>query len=435
MNRSIVRYRLYRSLGDFTLPSGHTHRPFYSRPIVPLAGIVLVVISLLIYNIPWGDNPRYVQRVQGTVLPPVHRDSSVSDIASESAAPEPVPVDAPVVQPEPPRGFTSPASKSPPPDRVVPEFSTVNVSGRVDSWEDWNSSFTDTATRTYSAIFDSARLDTLPGGVLIFSATGKDKDFLLVRRVFCTVDSVRQLVKYTFPGQSVDFGIGVGFAAGVSLRGALRPQDRTCNLQVFTPDGVPDQDDAVDPRNQFTVLLNSTPGYAYIIRTGIECTVAGGRAGSRIYYTRPSTVEFRRMVRFSMLARDAGDTVYILTANPKAIEDLSKVVRRSVINAVFVPSKEASEAEVLRNEALPNVRLHVSKPRTLDQSFVVLNDTVAIVERNVLDPEFKHTVQLKLHEAQMNRIGYPRVTSLWRGESAVLELRYLFLHYDRLVSQ
>jgi hypothetical protein len=435
MNRSIVRYRLYRSLGQFTMPSGHSNRPFYTRPIVPLTGIVLVLLSLLIYNIPWGDTPRYVNAVRGTVFPPVHRDSTVSDIPSESAAPEPVPVDEPVVQPEAPRSFTSTPPKSDPPDRVVPEFSTMSVSGRVDSWEDWNSSFTDTATRTYSAIFDSARLDTLPGGVLIFSATGKEKDFLLVRRVFCTVDSVKQLVKYTFPGQSVDFGIGVGFAAGVSLRGALRPQDRSCNLQVFTPEGVPEQDDAVDARNQFTVVLNSTPGYAYRIRTGIECTLGGGRAGSRIYYTRPATVEFRRMVRFSTLARDAGDTVYILTANPRAIEDLSKVVRRSVINALFVPSKEGSEAEALRNEALPNVRLHVSRPRTLDQSFVVLNDTVAIVERNILDPEFKHTVQLKLHEAQMNRIGYPRVTSLCKGESAVLELRYLFLHYDRLVSQ
>lgn len=435
MNRSRVRYRLYRSLGEFTLPSGHTPRPLYARPVVPLAGIVLVLLFILIYNIPWGDNPRYVRAVQATLLPAVHRDSSESDVAPEPAAPEPVPVEEPVVQPEAPLSFTAVPPKSPPPERVVPEFSTMNVSGRVDSWEDWNSSFTDTATRTYSAIFDSARLDTLPGGVLIFSATGKEKDYLLVKRVFCSVDSVKQLVKYTFPGQSVDFGIGVGFAAGVSLRGALRPQDRACNLHVFTPDGVPDQDDAVDPRNQFTVVLNSTPGYTYTIRTGIECTLGGGRAGTRIFYTRPATVEFRRMVRYSTLARDAGDTVYILTANPRAIQDLSKVVRRSVINAVFVPSREASEADALRSEALPNVRLHVSQPRKLDESFVVLNDSVAIIERNMLDPEFRHTVQLRLHETQMNRIGYPRVTSLCRGESAVLELRYLFLHYDRLVSR
>jgi hypothetical protein len=304
------------------------------------------------------------------------------------------------------------------------------VVGRVDSWEDWNSSFSDTVVRTYSAIFDSARIDTLPGGRIVFSPTGRQSDYRRVKRVFCAVDSVRQLVKYTFPGESVDFALGVGFAAGVSLQGALNPGGKTFALRSYTPEERPDGDQAKEVRNQFVVVLNSPPGYAYSIRTGIE--IADDAGGTITYYTRPSTVEFRRIIRFHTLARDAGDTVLILTANPRAIEEISKVVRRSLVDAVFVPAHDPSEASQLRSESLPNVRLHVSVPRKLEQSFVVFNDSEAIVETNRPDPDFEHTGRLKLKPAQLSRIGYPRVTQFRDREESVEELRLLFLHYDRL---
>ncbi len=321
-----------------------------------------------------------------------------------------------------------------PPEKERPDYSPVSVSGRVDSWEDWNVSFSDSISRTYSAIFDAARLDTLSGGRLVFSPTGKQKDFLPVKRVFCTVDSVRPLVKYAFPGQSVDFVLGVGFAAGISLRGRLNPLQKTCDLEQFNPEREPITDESDIMRNQFVVMFSATPGYAYVIRTGIECVFPGEGKYTKTYYMRPAIVEFRRMVRYAALARDAGDTVLILTANPRAIEDLSKVVRRSLIEAVFVPVNDPDEAGALQKEELPNVRLHMSLPRALDRSFVVFNDSEALVEQNVLDPDFKHTVQLKLKEAQMNRIGYPRITHLYTDASAVLELKFLFRHFERLVS-
>jgi len=113
----------------------------------------------------------------------------------------------------------------------MPPPRPVTLAGKVDSWEDWNSSFSDTVTRTYSAIFDSARLDTASGARLVFAASGRSEDILRVKRVFCVVDSVRPLVKYTFPGESVDFGIGSDlppcFLQGrVAARGRMVTLDR-----------------------------------------------------------------------------------------------------------------------------------------------------------------------------------------------------------------
>jgi hypothetical protein len=76
----------------------------------------------------------------------------------------------------------------------------------------------------------------------------------------------------------------------------------------------------------------------------------------------------------------------------------------------------------------------VNSPRILDQSFVVFNDSEALVEKNTPDPDFMHTVQLNLKQRQVDRIGYPRVTQLFTDKSAVLELKRLFLHLAHLPS-
>jgi len=251
-----------------------------------------------------------------------------------------------------------------------------------------------------------------------------------VKRVFCAVDSVRPLEKYTFPGQDVDFVIGVGFAAGISFRGALDPVLRTFDLEMFTPEGKTEGEAGTKiMRNQFVVQLGSVPGYAYVIRTGIECGTVGERNRSRIYYLRPSVVEFRRMIKYGLLARDAADTVLILTANPRAIVDLSDVVRRSVLRAIFVPARDPAEADGLYGKKLPNVELHVTSPRIIDQSFVVFSDSEALVEKNTPDPDFMHTVQLNLKQRQVDRMGYPRVTHLTTDQSAVRELKRLFRRF------
>jgi hypothetical protein len=315
----------------------------------------------------------------------------------------------------------------------MPSPRPVTLAGKVDSWEDWNSSFSDTVTRTYSAIFDSARLDTAPGTRLVFAASGRSEDFLRVKRVFCVVDSVKPLVKYTFPGESVDFGIGVGFAAGVSFKAELEPRGRTFTLEHVATGDERFTDEGSIARNQFVVVLNSPPGYTYALRTGIECfTGEEGPEGTRTYFTSPAKVEFRRMIRFQSLLAESDDTLFIVTANPGAISELLKDAPRSRVSAVFVPVHDRSESENLLKEEDPRLSLHVSNPRPLDKSFVILNDSLALVERNVLDPEFRRTAQLKLKGLQLNRIGLPRVTSLVRGGSAVEELRLLFIHFNRL---
>ena len=392
--------------------------------------IILLLASLiaLILRWPQGAQPRtdLNEPVQDLTQP----DTSKTGI---SIAVE-TPPSPPVTPSQEPAKLRVGPRKAGSAERERPDYAPVNVSGRVDSWEDWNSSFSDSISRTYSAIFDSARLDTISGR-LVFSPTGGRNDFLPVKRVFCVVDSVRPLVKYTFPGQDVDFVIGVGFAVGISFRGALDPGARTCELEMFIPEPETESDTAAEiMHNQFVVQLGSVPGYSYVIRTGMECASAEEGKRSSVYYLRPSVVEFRRMVKYGLLARDAGDTVLILTANPKAIVDLSEAVRRSVLRAILVPAQDPDEADALYGKKLPNVELRVNSPRILDQSFVVFNDSEALVEKNTPDPDFMHTVQLNLKQRQVDRIGYPRVTQLFTDKSAVLELKRLFLHLAHLPS-
>ena len=322
-----------------------------------------------------------------------------------------------------------PHVKVPPPD-----LSPRRVAGSVDSWEDWNASFSDTVIRTYSAIFDSSRLDTAGGGV-VFSPSGLTLDNLRVKQVECIVDSVRPLVKYTFPGEKVNFGIGVAFAAGVSWQGTLRPRPGAVRLDAISPSDDRLSGDAGVARNQFMVVLNSPPGYAYTVRTAIECYVADGSPKTRTYYTAPAKVDFRRMVRFESLIPDTGDTLFVVTNNPAAIRDVAGAAPRSPLAAVFVPLSDPSEGDGLLNEHMPNVRIHVSSPRRLDRSFVILSDSGALVERNILDPDFRRTAELKLKGVQLQQIGLPRVTAFVTNADSVEELRLLYRHFARLNSQ
>ena len=361
--------------------------------------------------------------------------------------PSVVPRDSVQAGVEKPPGPESPSPQAlvvperPPPRAAIPrlkeplvDLTPRRIAGSVDSWEDWNASFSDTVTRTYSVIFDSARLDTAGGGA-VFSPSGMSLDNLPVKRVECVVESVRPLVKYTFPGEKVHFGIGVGFAAGVSWRGMLKPVPGTVRLETIGGSDDRFSDDAEVVRNQFVVVLNSPPGYAYTLRTVIECFVAGGSTKTRTYYTEPATVEFRRMVRFESLIRDTGDTLCMVTNNPAAIRDMATAAPHCRIAAVLVPLHDASEAESFEDEPIPNVSLHISAPRTLDRSFVVLSDSCALVEKNVLDPDFKRTARLRLKGVQLQQIGLPRVTALVTDPAAVEELKLLYIHFNRLQPQ
>jgi hypothetical protein len=395
-------------------------------------GLILLVVAALLIR-PWEHSTGSKESAEKLNPPPSAEISKLPIIETPITAPPPASGPAPVPNAPGPARVKGKASTPERGKRVMPPFRPMTLAGKVDSWEDWNSSFSDTVTRTYSAIFDSARLDTAAGARLVFAASGRSEDFVRVKRVFCVVDSVKPLVKYTFPGESVDFGIGVGFAAGVSFTGELQPRGRTFTLDyVATGDGRFTDEGSI-ARNQFVVVLTSPPGYTYILRTGIECfSGEEGSEGTRTYFTHPARVEFRRMIRFQSLLAGSDDTLFVVTANPGAISDLLKEAPRSWISAVFVPVHDRSESEDLLKEEIPRLHLNVSAPRPLDKSFVILNDSVALVEKNVLDPEFKRTAQLKLKGLQLNRIGLPRVTNLVRGEPAVEELKLLFIHFNRL---
>jgi len=364
-----------------------------------------------------GENPPPAappESLQTQLIPPA---APVSPSALS-----PAPGARPAVRPRIPR------ISQPPPD-----LSPRRVAGSVDSWEDWNSSFTDTVTRTYSVIFDSARLDTVNGEV-VFTPSGTTLDTLRVKQVECLVDNVRPLIKYTFPGEKVNFVIGVGFAASVSWSGTLSPRKSAVRLDQFGSAERGSSDDASVARNQFIVVLHSPPGYSYTLRTAIECYVSGDTGMTRTYYTPPAAVEFRRMVRFQSLVRARG-ALYMVTNNPVAIRDVAVSAPGSTLEAVLVPLRDPSEADDLLKEPMPNVRMHVSAPRTLERSFVILSDSGALVERNVLDPDFKRTAELKLKGVELQQIGFPRITSLVTEPDSVQELRLLFEHYERLQPQ
>ena len=393
-------------------------------------GLILLVLGVILFR-PRGQTSGSAG-VESTAVPLVPSPSADTSalVITEPARPAPVPItEGPVRE----HGTSAPPRVAP---RLTPVPGPVTLGGKVDSWEDWNSSFSDTVTRTYSAIFDSSRLDTTSGDRIEFSATGRSGDFVPVKRVFCTVDSVRPLLKYTFPGVSVDFVLGVGFASGVSFKGELEPRVGTFNLVLDPTADERIKEEGNIALNQFVVALNSPPGYRYTVRTGIECSLPRENSGrTRLYYTPAAKVEFRRMVRFQSLLGESADTLFILTSNPAALTDLAKAVPRSWISAVFVPVHDPAESEDLLRQEIHNLRIHVSVPRPVEKSFVIFNDSLALVEKNIIDPEFKRTAQLKLKGVQLNRIGLPRVTNLVRGESLVEELKLLYMHYNRLAPQ
>jgi len=402
-------------------PSNTTRR-------IPSRWWLLAVLLVIIFVFLFGPCQRVGKDTRGpeeNAPPAVSHDSAQTAVSREETPEAPSSL-IPAPREHPPIRAGVPRLKVSPPD-LTPR----RIAGSVDSWEDWNASFSDTVTRTYSVIFDTSRMDTAAGGV-VFSPSGMNLDNLRVKQVECIVDNVKPFVKYTFPGEKVNFGIGVGFAASVSWSGTLRPRPGAVRLETLVPSGDRYSGDVEMARNQFIVVLNSPPGYAYTLRTAIECYVAEGSPKTRTYYTAPATVEFRRMVRFESLIQDRGDTLFLVTNNPAAVRDVAASAPRSTVAAVLVPQHDASEAESLTGEPIPNVRLHVSAPRRLDRSFVILSGGGALVEKNVLDPDFKRTAELKLKGVQLQQVGLPRVTEFVTDTTAVEELKLLYLHFSRL---
>jgi hypothetical protein len=306
---------------------------------------------------------------------------------------------------------------------------SVNVPGRVDTWGDWNSFFADTLTRTYSAVFERAHLDTLPGGRLVFTPSGQSRDRAVVSAIFCRIDSVREVVKYTFPGQSVNFSVGPGFVGSVFLSCTLSPKESRIRLALLNPQQKPTYYESGRTPNQVIIFLQSRPGCAYTLRTGVECTQEGEPGSITTYYSRPKQVVFPRMIRFETLLPEAGDTVFIVSNNPKAIKDLAKAIPHGVVYAVLVPVTAVSEGEELEKEQLPNLHLHISSIGDLDESFVVLGGSLALIEEKKLDPDFTAIARLCLKESEMNRMGYPRLTRMVRGKSVVIRLMSRYQEY------
>jgi hypothetical protein len=141
-------------------------------------------------------------------------------------------------------------------------------------------------------------------------------------------------------------------------------------------------------------------------------------------------VEFRRMIRYKSLLSAASDTVFLLTGNPRAISELGRMLPRSVVSAVFVPRNDPDEADALDGGTPANVRLHVTAPRILDQSFLIINDSDAIVEENQIDPDFRHVAQLRPRSAPLDQAGLPRITHRILSRPAVNRLKAIFQRMD-----
>jgi hypothetical protein len=240
---------------------------------------------------------------------------------------------------------------------------------------------------------------------------------------------VREVIKYTFPGQSVNFSVGPGFVGSVFFNGTLSPKESRIRLALMNPQQKPTYYESGRAPNQIIIFLHSRPGCAYRLRTGVECVQEGKPGSITTYYTRPTVVVFPKIVRFETFLPEAGDTVFIVSNNPKAIKDLAKALPHRVVYAVLVPVTAVSEGENPEKEELPNLHLHISSIGDLDESFVVLNGSLALIEEKMLDPDFTSIARLCLKESEMNQIGYPRVTRMVRGKSVVIRLMSRYQEY------
>jgi hypothetical protein len=335
---------------------------------------------------------------------------------------------APALQEVPKESVPPPPAKPPKAAHSVPHFESL-INARVDTWADWNSLFSDTIRQTYSALLDSARLDTLPGARIALTFRGGGADRALVKRVFCKVESVRVDVKYMFPGEAVDFSVAPGFLGSVFFHGALQPRKGVYALKrVARQSNRPSGDSEFVPR-QIVLALDSPPGFAYTVRTGIECLGRDGSGSQQPFFTSVKTVEFPRMVKISALARAAADTVLILSNNPRAIHDVAEAVPAATVLCLLISEDDIPEEELRTIRDYPNARLRVGARKEIDASFVVLNRSQALIEDRDLDPEFKRIAELCLKEGEMDRIGYPRVTRLVGERAVVQRLERKFRQY------
>ena len=383
-------------------------RPIYRNPwvLVGLMILLLIVLSLLELA-----RRGIVEREVPTGVDTIRQRADTIAIIPETMQPAEEP---PSSMPGRPKGAAMEAK---------PYIETLP--GRVDSWADWNASFTDTSTHTYSAIFDSAHIQGR-GNRIEFSSSGRSQDLLAVKSVFCRVSAVTALTKYTFPGVSVDFSVKPGFVASVFLRGHLRPREGSYGLTIESV-----RNSGGSAAAQFIALFKSPPGYAYVLQLGIECAAGGIPVSTRVFYSPPLSVEFPRMESYTSLFSGVGDTVLMVSNNARSISEVAGVLPGSIVAAVFVPVEDGSEAEEVHAEDFANLQLHVSAPGELDESFILLDASRVLIEEKDLDPGFKRMALLCVKEDQMEQIGYPRVTHFVRSTSAALRLRLKFNQYLR----
>ncbi len=401
-----------------------------------LLGAVVALVVALLALWPWRQSgtPPAIGPTE-RVSPASTSDTSSGTLHSGESLLEPDPSRAPAlasaeISTLPPRSATR-RTKPAAAKTLASRTEIASVSGRLDSWEDWNSSFADTAVRTCSAIFDSARIDTMAGGVLGFAAEGKKGRLVPISQIFCRIDSVKNLVKYTFPGQGVEFSIGVGFHLSPSFSGNLSPDERFCRLTfVGTPERGHNEESGPLARNQVLLLLTSPPGYSYVLRVGIECRDSRNPGVGTIYYTRPTIVEFRRMIRYQTLLGGAGDTILLVTNNPKAAPEVARAAPRSIVSAVFIPAGVDQLPDPVGPD-LPNLRVRRTPARSLRESILILSASEALVEARELDPEFRNILQLRRKEERTEQAGYPRVTTYVTEKMQVGRLRSTFDSYLR----
>ena len=366
-----------------------------SAVVLGALAVLLAIIVLVIHYYPrLGERrgaPRWEsredQKDQYLVPQVVPEDTLLASRTEISQPSPPEPVKDLEAKPAEIAKPAKPASRK----TYVPE----TVSADVNIYEYIRDFYRNVEDRTLTAVLSESRLDTSDASSWRFIKNVPNAAPEMVRRFIITVDSVAPLRKYIFPG----WGYGADWAplpeSNLCLECRLEGRPGVYGLvrtgqRNFLSRGLESRPD------QVTTFLHSSAGYTYTLRFGIECGNPKDPDSFKSYYTEPKEVEFPAIIHFASLLGEVQDTVLIATTDPRAVDEVAKLVPNAHVIAVLFASdiEEGEEKDGLASRL--NVQLYLNRRVTLPESFVILNHSKALLETQFLDPAFDRIIRSHL---------------------------------------
>jgi len=395
------------------------------RFVLILISLLLALCMILLLVTRDHRKPEELPEVQRAPAPVAVDTAGSRPVAQRPVAPDTLPL-----RTRPGRAVVIPPPLKPlPPDTLRAD---------LEVYEFIRDFYADVHERTVTVYLTEARLDTAGPLRWMFRRGLTGGEISTVKQFVVTVDSVRPLRKYIFPGWRYGSDWAPLPDGSIGLEGKIDPGHGTSRL---TPAPGSDRiSGTVEKRDdRLSIHLRSVAGYTYVIRFGVEYAGRKAEDSSGVVFTRAETVEFPLVLRCGSLAGDVKDTLYIATTDPLAIHEVAASVPNAPVVAVLLDADPDADWTKKDLTSRPDVSVFLNNATAAGESFIILNGSKALVERRVPDPSFDRVVRTHLEGGMHGRDlieddpARPvlRRTDLLTTPEAVAPLLGLFREYVR----